>query len=293
MDPLNVIIAVTYIIGGLVSQVCFHAVSSYHENKPLGMQSFLSKVIILFANVAKSTAFFAATANSFLELHGPFSDHIATIIAVMECLFTLMFYSTLLIMTLTKYFSIYNGTFISELNELSVMKYLNGFIVLLPVVMASFEFTMWTKIEDTEVYQLLHTGNTGSASTLGHGKITLILANFLAAIILHGRIEFDIYRNNHTLGLIANVKTCFSATYSNDTEDYKLSIVRLVFSIVLLILVVFIAQVSQAVTIRVGVLFSFIFLGAVCPIIFIASHLNMRKHLIKMIKMTFGAKINF
>ncbi len=138
MDPLNIIIAVTYIIGGLVSQVCFHAVSSYHENKPLGMQSFLSKVIILFANVAKSTAFFAATANSFLELHGPFSEHISTIIAFMECLFTLI-----------KYFSIYNGTFISELNELSVMKYLKGFIVLFPVVMASAEFTIWTNIEDT------------------------------------------------------------------------------------------------------------------------------------------------
>ena len=59
------------------------------------------------------------------------------------------------------------------------MKYLKGFIVLLPVVTVSFEFTIWTKIEDTEVYQLFHTGNTGSASTLGYGKIILILANFL------------------------------------------------------------------------------------------------------------------
>ncbi len=295
VEPENVYVSIAYFVAWIVCQARFHAIITYHENKPLGLQSLLGQVIVLFVRVSQGTMTFAALVFSIVELNGPMDSNLASAIALVEYLFTLVFYSSLLMMTLTKYFSIYNSSFISELNEMIVMKYLKGFLIVFPLIIAPIELSFWTKLEDTEAYQLFHTGNTGSASTLGYGKIIMVLLNFAAAILLQVRLEIDLYNqpNHDNLGWLAKIKSFFpTRKLGVEVEGYELSIFRLIVTLILSMMGVFLAEVMfQAVTFRHIVLFFYILMGDVFPLIFIINHPNMRTHLFKMLHHVIGGKI--
>ena len=286
LESTNVIVATIYVIAGIVSQISFHATRSYHENKPLGMQTFLSKVVVLFVQVTQGSTLIVTLTLIFGELHGRFNDMLAFSFAITEYIVTLIFYSSLLMVTLTKYLLIYNSAFMSDVNELKVMKYLKGFLILFPLIMASVEFTFWTKIEQTEAFKMFHSGKEQLPTSFGYGKIILVLCNFAAAILLQVRIELDVYNrpNHENLGLITKLKSCFATTQPHHGEEYKLNVARIVFAIAFVLGVFFLVQVLfQVVTFRLAILFFYVLLGDICPLIFIFNHPSMRSHFIKTI----------
>ncbi len=281
----SVAIVGTNIIACIVCQTLLFVIRSYHENKSLEMQSFLSKVIIISIHVFHLVGIFGPTVFSLIEILGSVEYQTAVLLSLVEYIIGVMCYFSLLIMTTTKYLSIYHSTIVNELNEEQVLLFLKRLIFVFPITLASLEFSLWTNIEDTESFQIFHPINaqSGSKSRIGYGMLAMILCNFFAALFLQGCLEYDFY-HQQTLGnisWIAKLKEWFLAKKADkgyiESAEFKLGIARALVAILFVLIVCLAIQtIFNAFGFKIILLIFFIILGNVCPLIFIVNHPGMR-----------------
>ncbi len=280
----SVAIVCTNIIACIVCQTLLFVIRSYHENKPLGMQSFLSKVIIISIHVFHLVGIYGPTVFSLIEILGSVDYQTAVVLSVIEYILGVMCYFSLLIMTITKYLSIYHSAIVNELNEEQVLLFLKRLTAIFPITLASLEFSLWTNIEDTQSFQIFYPNNTqpGSRSRIGYGMLAMILCNFFAALFLQGCLEYDFYHQQtlDDISWIAKLKEWFFAKKADkgyiESVELKLGIARALVAITFVLMVCLAIQtIFHTFGFKIILLIFFIILGNVCPLIFIVHHPGM------------------
>ena len=266
-------------------------IKDYHESKPLGMQSLFGKTIVIFINSFVIIVVTVALLFVLSELAAPLNVKISGILAVIEYLVGITFYLSVMVVSLTKYLSIYHGPAIQDLDEDAVLGFIKGLHIMFPTLLASLEFTFWTEPRQTEAYKLLSQDATVQTSRTGYGMKGMILLAFISVIGLQARLEYDFLTKNQEKpnqqsgrrALLQKAKVWLTAKLENASE-YKLSVTRLIVIIVAILVVVSALEACKVMTFRVYILILFVVLSDVCPIIFIVSHPSLRVHSFKIIK---------
>ncbi len=287
----NVVVFCIYCIACGVCLSLFHVIASYHENKPLGMQSFLSKVIIMFLRSGQATAVYCCLVFGFCGLYGPLSYVSSCIVAVTEYVIVIWFYSTILLMTLTKYCSIYHSTFIGDLNEVTVIKYLKVTILIYTTFLTWIEFTHWTRFEELGPFQLVYNpGKIGLPTRIGYGEYVFALVNLIAAIALLSRMEYDLHNQQETedIGCLSKLKRWFVSgnaillSSMDNQEEYTVHIARFTVLVTVILFLTILAQVLfQILSFRSMTLVFFVLMGNLCPLVFILSHARIRLYFVR------------
>ncbi len=190
-----------YPISAALSLIQYHVIASYHNSKPLGMQSLLGQVIVVFTMAARFTAICIGTLYSIPETFGPLGETLSSGLVIIQYITIVTFQMALLSVTFTKYISVYFSTLISELNEEVVLPSIQMAILTFPSILALLEFKIFTDIRATDAYLMFHTGERQYTANLGLGMILITMINFLAAIALQMHIEY-VNATNREIGYI-------------------------------------------------------------------------------------------
>ncbi len=299
VEVSSIAIVSSYGIALVISLAACQIIRTYHESKPLGMQSFLTKVIVIFVNVFHIVSIYGPVMFSLRELFGPMDYKLAAALSVAEYLVGVMFYFTVLMVTTTKFLSIYHGTIIDEVNEEQMLPFLKRLVVIFPLILTPLEFSLWTNIEDTESFQFFFKEKPSVNSRLGYGMLILVFINFIAAILLQAHIEYNFYQqqsSGNNIGWIGKVtKWVLARSYGKDEEDstvngegYKLSITRAIVALIFILAVcVTVLAIFKILTFQMTLLIFYVILADVCPLIFIYNHPNMRALGLKLLKSLF------
>ncbi len=163
----------------------------YHVKKPLGMQSFLSKVTVLFLNDMVICIIHASSVFILSEIFSPLNDFFSILLTISSLACATSFYILVLCVTVTKYLSIYHGTIVASLKEEAVLPKIAWITMVLSLSTAVFEYTTFTHIRNSAIYQTLSFGIDKATSSMETVTVFLILVNFLTIAFLQCRIEFD------------------------------------------------------------------------------------------------------
>ena len=291
LDNESIAVVIIYIFGCFVNWVASYVIKDYHESKPLGMQSLFGKTIVIFINSFVIIVVTVALLFVLSELAAPLNVKISGILAVIEYLVGITFYLSVMVVSFTKYLSIYHGPAIQDLEEDAVLGFIKRFHIMFPALLASLEFTFWTEPRQTEAYKLLSQDATAQSSRTGYGMKIMALLAFVSVMGLQARLEYDFLSQEKPdkqsgSGVLQKAKEWLTAKSENASE-YKLSVTRLIVIIVAILVVVLALEAFKVITFRVCILIVFVVLSDICPIIFIVSHPSLRVHSFKIIKAPF------
>ncbi len=96
------------IFTNIVELFCTFVIRSYHQNKPPGLQSLLSKVIVLFTWSFDLTTCAATVVVIYREIFGDFSHFMSVVLTLFGYLVSTTLYTNVLYMIATKYTLIYH-----------------------------------------------------------------------------------------------------------------------------------------------------------------------------------------
>ncbi len=273
-----------YLFSGLFGLANFHLIKTYHESKALGMQTFLSKTIVVFVDTTKIVLIVGATSFSIGEADLDLHSKIAFALAFIEITAAFMFYAALLVVSATKYLTIYWTNIVNDVNEDVMLPVIKRTVVMFPTMLATVEFTSITDLESTASYCLLTSGSmstlsgTGSCGTfMGYFLPGLAVISFIAALGLQIRLELD---KDKFFPVIVN----HQQSQENHNNEYKITVLRTILVLASLLMIVLALQlVFHIVSFRLSALIFYVILGDVCPLVFICSHRGIRQHSYKMI----------
>ncbi len=281
-----ILIVSIYAFVFIVSVSCALIIKSYHENKALGLQSILGKVIVIFIQVFVLTSLTIAGPFGLTEIVINIDTRTAMVISVTKYLVGVAFYLSVTFVTLTKFLSIYHSPLVHDLSEGVYLRFVKSLHLGVPILLASLEFSFWTDVRITETYQMLSKDDTLQGAHNGYGLKAMILLAFTSAVALQIRIEVDYLRdkNESHLSTSERIKNWFRATESDEKLDYSLNVSRLIVCITSALVIVVALQTFKVLSFRIYMLILYLVMGNVCPIIFISSHPGLKAYAWKILK---------
>ena len=186
----------------------------------------------------------------------------------------------------------------AELDECEVLPVLKKAVVAVPILMASLEYPFLTRIEDTAAYQQFRYGKAQEGAAAGMTMLVIVLVDFLMALLLQIRIEFDHIRHGEgwmvKIGQLLGIRISKLNQPNIDPENagiensvygvYKLYVTRLLVVIGgVLAILLFTSQ--TLISWRFVVVFLYLSLAVICPLIFIVSNPKLRTIGLKLVKL--------
>ncbi len=114
----------TSILTALVGFFCAIVVKKYHENKPLGMQTILGEVIRI-----SLVSYGLVTANNLIIMNAmvcaaPIAAAASVVLAVANFFVAVLILTSLMLLFITKYLSLFHGPYLASLEEKDYLKVL-------------------------------------------------------------------------------------------------------------------------------------------------------------------------
>ncbi len=297
-----------YCITTLFNWFCSYVIVKYHRNKPLGLQTLFSKVIVLLTFAFAQASTTSTIVRSLNVLAAPLDETLAIHVAVLSTISGLTFLLAILITLITKYLSVYHSTLISNANDDLITPCLWIVNVVMPYILAILEYNYLTDIRKDETFLVLILGPDKEVE--GKSEVTtrgVMLANVVTAIIVQTRIEMD----HHETGYIVKIKHWFQANDikvapqrepssvgpdQEEAEDqfpdpahnfnetgsggYKISVLRLLLVLAAILMVIVLAKGTGMATF----IFFRLFFSVICPMLFILTHDGIRHCLASQLK---------
>ncbi len=288
----KMLLTVTFIGTGPVGLIACHAIKTYHKNKPLGLQTLLSRTTVIFTNTVLLTGYSFALPFVLIELFGPFSELASMVLTVVPYTALNAFALSWLIMTITKYLSVYHNYWIANLDDNLIAKRICLALWIVPSISTLMEFSCLTRIQDTIGFMaarhgLEHVTASGSAKReiLAQGLAVLVM---LAVVILQFQIELNRYRNGETNSSMIQKLIHWLRHGNNDniqvpssTGDgtiqnfgYGIILLRIFTLLMLPVLVIMIAGTGD--NIERNIMTGFIVSQAIAPLLVVTNHEGMR-----------------
>ncbi len=212
MSLIERIVFVTFYLTMAVSSTfSANVIRTYHRNKPLGMQTLHGKIIEeVMLPALKYVTWIMCTIMISSEIVGPFPKTLSYVLQVIDYDTVLTFQTALFFVMLVKYLVIYHGPYIDSFNETTIVCFVKVTTVLLPWMLAVFEYNFWTNMEDSVTFQTKHLGYSKPESKLEKGKIACNVWNFVMLLVCQGRIEFDHISHHESEGCLAFIQKAFA-----------------------------------------------------------------------------------
>ena len=273
-------------ISFVLGLICLKIIRNYHENKPLGMQTLLGKVIVICTNVTALTLFVIATLIS--ASSEMFSDlvnkTVASFLAGMSYNVVQMFYLSIISVTLTKYLSIYHSTILQDLNEKQILLNIKIALIIVPLLITAIEFFFLTDIEETPQFLIfqIQSGNHQSQQGGQHYGYLIVVVAFLACALI-GYVQFCIeLQKEGWLKMLFNKFVRHEEQQQSQDIDENISIYKLsVMRGIMFICVVFSAfsainLIVETLDFPILLLINVVVLLNICPAILILYHPGMK-----------------
>ncbi len=279
-------------------------IKSYHESKPLGHQTIFGKVTCVFLNTLICASLFHGAIYFPLSLTCILSENhdiILQILTVMNYSATLSVNTGLYFLLITKYLSIYHGTFIYSLDEDIALSYIKRVVTLAPVFLTSFEYVYLTDIKTSLAYRGL--SGTIEANGIPIQSGTIRKVNFVLLlsllILLNGRIEYEenrFQKFREKFGWLTCSKRD-SAEENNmdqivpdDRVEYKSHVLRAAIVILGLFGAWCFYQFESLKNLKFVISFNFTIINVILPTLFIHNHKSLKHHCLNKLRTMFCCK---
>ncbi len=219
------------------------------------------------------------------ELFSPVSEGLAIIMASLGYLVAASFYVVLTISIVVKYFSIYHGATIDDLDEDWILPRIKLILFTVPTLAGILDYTLLIDIEDTEFYQLVRYGKANQDVKVGYLMNSMLLVAFTSTLGLQIRLEYDYIRLDESNGFINFLKTVFKARHSEtvDESGYKISVTRVITVLGLIMVVLSIPTTWINVNGKYVIIVFDVLFGFICPLVFICTHPGIKNQCLKLI----------
>ncbi len=279
---------------------CSYVIVRYHLNKPLGMETLLSKVIVLLVITFAQAGICATVTRLLSELAAPLDETLALMGSVWNFVSALSFMLSIFITLVIKYLSVYHSYLISHLDEERILPYLWITVLGLPGILAGIQFYFLSAIQLDTTYQLLRHGKLITKSEEVVIFYVILLLNLTALLGVVVRIEVD-YSEDGYLSKITNwlrpSKELNSAGPGRRSRNdiniqekngYSIVVIRLMCLILVVLSLIFLLGISPGTCrfLLLRLLFS-----VICPAIFIWNHNGIKstlKHQVQSLKQIFS-----
>ena len=289
----DIIFVTFYVMLCLVCQFALLVIRKYHENKPLGFQTILSKVIVIFLKVFAVVDIAKIAIVCLAELLGPLPRWVSVILTVSEFVFHVALFYSLITLLVTKYVSIHFNNMIAGLDEERLLNKIKTSIVVVPMISSFSEYTYFSRFDDLAKFQQKFLGYAKEDSTSEVITAVFILAIFLAWAIIYTRIEYDAIQaeDDHTGNLGKFIKWLIAFRHDGfkiivyKHFGYTMRVMRTVWicGLSMVLLIVYNFTVGQNNTKWNTLLFTIV-MTVFVPIIFILKHDGIKSVAVKMLK---------
>ncbi len=184
----------------LISQFALQVIRTYQKRKPLGMQTMLGSVILMFVNVSLVSGFMLNGLFSITERFGPFSREKAIGICILDNCVQWHFFLNLFVLLIVKYLSIYQGPILADIDEEHLVQRLRPSLCIAPIFLVWIEFSYLSKFEEMTLFQLNFYGYPKPNSKMEKITFCFVLLNLAIMFLLHIRLEMDTARIQDTEG---------------------------------------------------------------------------------------------
>ncbi len=273
--------------------IACYVIKTHQRSKPLGMQTLLSRMIVIFVNTLTVSGFNFASTFIAVEQFGPFTEIGSIICTLVPYTSVIAFMLSWLMLTVTKYLSVYDNHWIASLDDNVIARRALIVILIVPPLVTLIEFTFLTKIQVTMGYLSASLGftHTGAAKREVIMPAMTLLATLLVAI-LQFRIELDRYRNGEVDGLIqkvlnwicsgsnhdnheaANAEAVSNASVTLGRHGYSIIVMR-AFTVLLVPIFLVLAAGSGG-SLKLNIVIGFVIIHAIAPMAVIWNHKGMR-----------------
>ncbi len=294
LQTQDIIYLACYLVSFIACYFLLYVIAKYHENKPLGMQTLLGKVIVLFTKVLAFTTTFMNGTYCLIELYGPYPRWLSKIWVFAELSCLMFFYLTLFSLTVTKYCLIYHSTIMAELSEEEFLKNIKTLVFIGPLILSSIEYTYFSAFDDLATFQLLNLGYSKNDSKPENVIVVLVFLNLAAATTLYTRIQYSAISVNDThSGLLSKTILNLRKTSKKIAEypehdlpvGYNINVIRICLLLGFLVfLLLGFHQMGFGDVARWNILFMAIILTVICPLILVLKNKGMKDAALTIIK---------
>ena len=288
---------ILYMIG--VASSCFlcllamSVVRQYNISKPMGMQTLLGKVTVIFTYAATVCDIVKMSALCVTHMFSPMPKYVAMVMVVIEYYLIVVCLTSLLALTITKYMSIFHGHVIDMFEERVLVYFLKVFVVLFSGFVAVVEYLVLSNFEDLYNYQQKASGCEKMDAHAEQSKSVIVFINVVMMVILYVRIEYSSLQANDTnSGLLVKHLIWFRRTDAHNGQvsdadmqsEFSIKTFRAVAACGLLVVGIFVYKHFLADTLWANLTF-IISATVIIPFIFILNHPGMRSTAKKIIKL--------
>ena len=291
------LLTTVFIITRPVTLVTCNVIKTYQRNKPLGMQTLLSRTIITFTNTLSLAAFLFDSSLMCIDLLGPFKNEpLSMALSVIPYMSVMAFLLIWLVMTIVKYLSVYHNDWIATLDDSAITKKITLSLLIFPPIATLIEFGCFISIHESVGFIGARYGLEYMDSAKREAVVqTLGAVIALAMGFLQLRIELDRYRNQETSGLVQYFLRWIRSqdNSANDNANFTFgrfgySITDLRFFILLAIPVFIIIIAGPASSSELNIAVGCIVGHAIAPSLVISNHKGMRTIFVAKLKTMWG-----
>ncbi len=261
---------------------CF-IVAKYYLNKPPGLQSLHSKVLVLFL-ITYGNASANITLGTFLSLlASPMSGTMSVLLAWIRYASGIVFILGMLAVVVVKYLSVFHGSWIQDWNDNSILKALSMILILAPWPLTLLEFGYLSDMTQDSTYQLFRYGHELEGGTSEKTVVAGMLINMFTIVTVQIRLELSHQED----GLLAKLNKWIWANSNKkglpvledgsgmNSSDYKMGVLRIMVAVTGIVTLAFIITGTG----RFGIVLLHTFFSFVCPFIYVVNHQGMKKTL--------------
>ncbi len=170
----------------------------------------------------------------------------------------------------------------ASLSEDNLLWLIKVVLFIIPLLNCLLEFSLFTNVRELAFYHFVKTGNVNGSGRIEVGSLVMIAITFLAALILHLRIELDHSHYEEDAGLMYFIRQCFA--FCNDVGSaesqswpYKINIFRLLFGSAIFLVGLFVYHASVGTgDLRYNFQVFYVILYCFCPWVFVLNHCTMK-----------------
>ena len=187
--PEDIAFVSGFVLITLVYELAVFVGITYYTEKPIGMETLLDKVTVIFLKVSAITGLLLNTSLTMPDIWGPCPKILAIVWASLELYLGLMLFLSLTSVMVTKCLSIYHGPLLAEIEDSSILVGHRTFLLVMPAFLSSLDLAVFSDIEDIGPFQQKYLGYVKPDARLGVVAPFVIFANFTAMIIIHIRVS--------------------------------------------------------------------------------------------------------
>ncbi len=291
---LEISIIVLLILTWCWSSACTSLIRSYHESKPLGLQTIFGKVVCILMGTLQCVSGYHGLVYlpcCIVGLSGDKKnvDFVKTL-AALSFISIQAGHSALCLALITKYMSIYHSNFIYALDEDSALIVVKLVMAIVPLTLTIIQFSLLSDIKQSISYMPL-VENLMSSSQIPPETESIKVAGFIVffalTFFLYGRLEYEENHFRRIKKLFACLKknrvgpqnACGQNEANNQNSEeveYKLSVLRI--GLLLMSIFGILTLLIHAGNITVILLSAYTIANVVFPTIFISNHSALRQH---------------